>query len=463
MRKKLLTILSVALLVQFLTVSCTKETQDRKEAQDGGNSETNLVISLDTDNMEFTAENGTKSFNIKSNTSWKLLSNADWCQVSPSSGSNNGTATVRVSMNTLPETRTATILVISEAGIPAITITQSGAETLSLDVSTMEFASGSGSKIFRISSNTSWAVSSDCSWCSISPTSGNGDGNVTVSVDENTFTTSRTAKITVESSSISHTLTVMQDSATPTPSFGQDRTFTVGGVTFKMIAVEGGTFTMGATSEQGSDADYWEKPTHSVTLSNYYIGETEVTQGLWVAVTGSEQHYYYGGEWSSTYGLGSNYPAYYISFDDSESFIYRLNEMTGEHFRMPTEAEWEFAARGGNKSRGCKYAGSNYIDDVAWYKDNSSNTTHIVGTKLANELGIYDMSGNVTEMCSDSYEDYSQYPKINPTNYYYGDMSVRRGGGFDVEARGCRVSTRWWLDDPDYAFPQTGLRLVLEY
>lgn len=85
------------------------------------------------------------------------------------------------------------------------------------------------------------------------------------------------------------------------------------------------------------------------------------------------------------------------------------------------------------------------------------------GTKLANELGIYDMSGNVTEMCSDSYEHYSQYPKINPTNYYYGDMSVRRGGGFDVEARGCRVSTRWWLDDPDYAFPQTGLRLVLEY
>lgn len=464
MRKKLLTIISVALLVPLLTVSCTKETQDRKETQDSGNSETNLVISLDTDNMIFTAENGTKSFNIKSNTSWKLFSDADWCQVSPSSGSNNGIATVRVSMNTLPETRTATVLVVSEAGVPTITITQSGAETLSLDASTMEFASGSGSKILRISSNTSWAVSSDCSWCSISPTSGNGDGNVTVSVDENTSTTSRTATITVESASISHTLAVMQDSATPTPSFGQDRTFTVGGVTFKMIAVEGGTFTMGATSEQGSDAYKNEKPIHSVTLSNYYIGQMEVTQGLWVAVMGGEPYPNSGwAEWNSTDGLGNNYPAYHISFENSEGFIGRLNKMTGENFRMLTEAEWEFAARGGNKSRRYKYAGSNYINEVAWYADNSSNTTHIVGTKLANELGIYDMSGNVWEWCSDTYDSYTSNPQINPTNYRYGDTAVRRGGCFSSIGRGCRVSCREFTFEWDAHFAQVGLRLALEY
>lgn len=464
MRKKLLTIISATLLVPLLTVSCTKETQDRKEAQDSGKSDVDLQISLDTYNMEFTAEDGAMSFNIKSNTSWKLFSDADWCQVSPSSGSKNARATVRVSMNTLPETRTAIVQVMSDAGTPTITITQSGAETLSLDASTMEFASGSGSKILRINSNTSWAVSSDCSWCSISPTSGNGDGNVTVSVDENTSTTSRTATITVESASISHTLAVMQDSATPTPSFGQDRTFTVGGVTFKMIAVEGGTFTMGATSEQGSDAYKNEKPIHSVTLSNYYIGETEVTQGLWIAVMGSEPYPNSGwAEWNSTDGLGSNYPAYHISFDDSESFIGRLNRMTGENFRMLTEAEWEFAARGGNKSRGYKYAGSNYINEVAWYAGNSSNTTHIVGTKLANELGIYDMSGNVKEICSDSYDSYTSNPQTNPTNYRYGDTAVRRGGCFSNKATDCRVSCRDFTFEPDAHFALVGLRLALEY
>ena len=162
-----------------------------------------------------------------------------------------------------------------------------------------------------------------------------------------------------------------------------DRIFTVGGVTFKMKLVEAGTFQMGSTTG-GSD----EAPVHSVTISkDYYLGETEVTQALWEAVTGYSPTSD-GSSWSSKDGLGDNYPAYYISYEDVQSFITELNSLTGENFRMPTEAEWEFAARGGNKSKGYKYSGSNTIGDVAWYSKNTRSKTYAVKTKTANELGI---------------------------------------------------------------------------
>ena len=159
-----------------------------------------------------------------------------------------------------------------------------------------------------------------------------------------------------------------------------------------MKLVEAGTFQMGSTT---GDSD--EAPVHSVTISkDYYMGETEVTQALWEAVMGYSPTSD-GYSWSSKDGLGDNYPAYYISYEDVQSFITELNSLTGENFRMPTEAEWEFAARGGNKSKGYKYSGSNTIGDVAWYSKNTRSKTNAVKTKAANELGIYDMSGNVHE------------------------------------------------------------------
>ena len=230
--------------------------------------------------------------------------------------------------------------------------------------------------------------------------------------------------------------------------FGNE-TFTVKGVEFTMIAVEGGTFTMGATPEQGSDAEDWEKPTHQVTLSSYYIGETEVTQALWQAVMGKNPSWY----------KGDNLPVEEVSWNDCQDFIKKLNALTGKNFRLPTEAEWEYAARGGNKSRGYKYSGSNNIGNVAWYKNNSAYKEHPFKTKRPNELGIYDMSGNVWEWCSDWYEDYSSAAQTNPTGPNSGWYRVRRGGSWYC-ASYCRSSYRICID-PDSRESDLGFRLVL--
>ncbi len=236
-------------------------------------------------------------------------------------------------------------------------------------------------------------------------------------------------------------------------SFGAAReTITVNGVSFDMIMVEGGTFTMGATSEQGSDAESVEKPTHLVTLSDYYIGETEVTQALWQAVMGSNPSSF----------KGNSNPVESVSWNDCQEFIRKLNSLTGRTFRLPTEAEWEFAARGGNKSKGYKYAGSNSIDNVAWYTSNSSSKTHAVKTKSPNELGIYDMSGNVWERCQDCYGSYSSNAQTNPKGPSIGSLPVLRvlrGGSWFNNAWYCRVSKRG-TSSPDFR-DDFGLRLVL--
>lgn len=227
-----------------------------------------------------------------------------------------------------------------------------------------------------------------------------------------------------------------------------NHTFTVNGVQFTMVEVGGGTFTMGATSEQGSDAWDEEKPAHEVTLSDYYIGQTEVTQALWEAVMGS----------NPSDSKGDNLPVEQVSWDDCQVFIQKLNQLTGKQFRLPTEAEWEYAARGGRKSRGYKYAGGNNIDSVAWCDGNSGNETHPVATKQANELGIYDMSGNVLEWCSDWCGDYTSSSQSDPQGSSSGSFRVIRGGCYYNFARNCRVSYRI-SNTLDYRSGYLGLRL----
>ena len=217
-----------------------------------------------------------------------------------------------------------------------------------------------------------------------------------------------------------------------------------------MVYVSGGTFTMGATSEQGSEVWDEEKPTHSVTLSSFYLCKYEVTQALWRAVMGNNPSRF----------KGNNLPVENVSWNDCQTFISRLNNLTGKNFRLPTESEWEYAARGGNRSRGYKYSGSNVLSDVAWYDDNSGGKTHPVGSKSPNELGLYDMSGNVLEWCSDWYGTYSSSSQTNPTGASSGSFRVDRGGSWDFDSGNCRSSDRSY-GSPDGRIFRLGLRLAL--
>ena len=222
------------------------------------------------------------------------------------------------------------------------------------------------------------------------------------------------------------------------------------GISIEMVKVEAGSFNMGATPEMQVPYEV-EKPVHRVTLTNnYYIGKYEVTQALWKIVMGSNPSNF----------KGDNLPVENVSWNNCQKFISKLNKLTGKSFRLPTEAEWEFAARGGNKSRGYLYSGSNAIGDVAWYEGNSSFMTHAVGTKQPNELGIYDMTGNVWEWCQDWYDSYSSSPQTNPTGAVSGSYRVDRGGSWNCLARSCRASCRDRCT-PDYRNNSCGLRLVL--
>ena len=231
----------------------------------------------------------------------------------------------------------------------------------------------------------------------------------------------------------------------------QNRIVQVGNVQFEMVYVEGGTFRMGATAEQGEDARDNEKPVHRVILSSYLIGKHEVTQALWETVMGSNP---------SRNKQGGDYPVENVSWNDCQEFIEKLNVRTGMKFRLPTEAEWEYAARGGSRSKEYKYAGSNDLDEVGWYADNGGKDTHPVGQKKANELGLYDMSGNVLEWCQDWYEDYTVEAQTNPAGPQSGRSRVLRGGARWGIAEFCRVSFRD-CSYPGNAFFRDGLRLVL--
>ena len=232
------------------------------------------------------------------------------------------------------------------------------------------------------------------------------------------------------------------------------------GISIEMVKVEAGSFNMGATPEMENPDDR-EKPVHRVTLTNnYYIGKYEVTQALWKIVMGSNPSNF----------KGDNLPVEKVSWNDCQKFISKLNKLTGKSFRLPTEAEWEFAARGGNKSRGYQYSGSNVIDDVAWFDDNGSSKTHVVGEKLSNELGIFDMSGNVDEWCQGQFYEYKASPSCNPIgnveSFSLDPSDVRsmfrmaRGGSYAYWAKYSQLSSRSNYD-PNSHSSNLGLRLAL--
>lgn len=246
----------------------------------------------------------------------------------------------------------------------------------------------------------------------------------------------------------------------------KNKIFTTNGVSFAMIAVQGGTYTMGAL-DNDPDAYVWEKPAHTETIADFMIGETQVTQELWNAVMGSNPSYFKG---------DLQRPVECVSWNDCQEFIKKLNELTKQNFRLPTEEEWEYAARGGNKSKGYKYSGSNDVDKAAWYRGNSRGKTHLycsfiswistwfrggssgethpVKTKIPNELGVYDMNGNVYEWCDNYWtKDYKSTP-------HESGNRVCRGGYYDSERRRVRVADRISCA-PDFCACDHGLRLAL--
>ena len=257
-------------------------------------------------------------------------------------------------------------------------------------------------------------------------------------------------------------------------------TFKVGNVQFDMIRVEGGTLEIGATNEQEPFAEKNEYPTCSVSLSTFYIGQFPVTQNLWEKVMGYNHSYNQQSEkdlvsemerkkvqvaimnalkpiatptdiMESDYG---HYPVENIAYNEAKQFVNRLSELTNKKFDLPTEEEWEYAARGGQKSHHYRYAGSNRIDDVAWYRHNSSLRTHPVGEKQPNELGIYDMSGNVWEWTKSKAHQYDR--DVNPEEKLF----IRRGGSAIHVEKNCRVSFRYETERSKHNMG-SGLRVVL--
>jgi len=221
------------------------------------------------------------------------------------------------------------------------------------------------------------------------------------------------------------------------------------GLSFDMISIEGGSFLMGSEDPEARER---EKPVHPVTVPSFYMAKYPVTQALWKAVMGNNPSYF----------QGDKRPVEQVSWDDAQAFIQQLNERTGENYRLPTEAEWEYAARGGIYGQGFKYAGSNKLKEVGWYDGNSHGETKPVGLKFPNELGLYDMNGNVWEWCQDVWhENYEGAPSDGSAWMEGSDQALRvvRGGSWFIDTDYCRVAYRNWYYQ-DYRGGNFGFRLA---
>ena len=312
---------------------------------------------------------------------------------------------------------------------------------MELSPATLDFTWSGGEQSFDIMSNASkWSVSSSDAprWLTVSPSDGFESGKVTITADENISATQRTATITVTATGTTRTIDVTQAGVSLSEP--------------EMALVQGGTFTMGCTSTQEGDCRNEETPAHHVTISDFYIGKYEITQAQWKAVMDDNPSRF----------KGDNLPVENVSWNEVQTFITKLNRITGKQYRLPTEAEWEYASLDGNNSTGYRYSGSNTVGNVAWYRENSNNITHAVGTKSPNELGIYDMSGNVSEWCSDWwYGVYDSSTQTNPQGPPSGSRRVSRGGNWENPARDVRVYARTANDVPDIRYYALGFRVAL--
>lgn len=416
-----------------------------------------IELNIETDIVEVPYEGG--EYNIKytiinpvANAQLTTENKTEWIQDITVS---QDLISFNVKKNNLTETRETAIIVKYSAlsSVSIITIKQDAAPAPIIKLSTTDISipaeGGSGKVEYEIINpieNIDISIQCKEEWVEFLDTKNSA---ITFNVNENTTGENRKAivNVTYEGAEKQVSFTISQEK-----SDSQDLiNINVNGVHFDMIYVQGGQFTMGATEEQDPYASMDEYPKHQVTLSDYYIGKYEVTQDIWEAVMGT----------NPSFNTGTSNPVEQITYDDCLEFIDKLNALTGMEFSLPTEAQWEYAARGGNKSQNYIYSGSDDVNNVAWSPEISEWTTHNVGELAPNELGLYDMSGNVAEWCADFYGDYSEEQQTNPSGPEDGSTRVIRGGSYASSySTDLRNSARY-QEVPDYSFDDLGLRLVL--
>jgi formylglycine-generating enzyme required for sulfatase activity len=407
-----------------------------------------MTLNINPDTITFDYKGTAQLINVDTDGEFSVTSNASWIIIDQVyangfqvSAEMNETATMR--------SGTVVIQIKNSSIVRTLYVIQKGM-TLNINPDTITFDYKGTAQLINVDTDGEFSVTSNASWIIIDQVYANGF-QVSAEMNETATMRSGTVVIQIKNSSMVRTLYVTQDKeADEANNEYTQQTFTVQGVSFTMIPVMEGTFSMGATSEQ-QNPDSDENPIHQVTLSSYYIGETEVTQALWMAVMGANPSYF----------EGDNRPVERVSWNACQTFINKLNALTGKNFRLPTEAEWEYAARGGRISQGYQYSGSNNVSEVAWYTDDASQTC-VVKTKAPNELGIYDMSGNVWEWCQDWYSSssYNSEDASNPQGPTSGSKRVSRGASWYDNAWSCRSARRNPLSPSLQTF-NLGLRLAL--
>lgn len=381
----------------------------------------------------FGQEGGNSFFVVSSNSSWTASSNKDWCKIITTSGINEQLLFYTVDPTTSTnEQRFAIITIRANDGVRYFAVGQQSYQNdLHISGGIISIYNSIPCGVFDfIEASSSWAISSSTDWCFYNKISGIGNKESIMTIRENTTFKDRVSTQILKSGNSTFKKYIIQRG------LKENINKTVPNI--EMIFVQGGTFMMGYNIDEES------KPIHKVTLSDFYISKYEVTQKLWEAVMGN----------NPSYCLGDNLPVNGISWSDATEFITKLNSLTGKKYRLPTEAEWEYAAKGGQKSMGYKYSGSNSIEDVC----NLPGIMAIayVGSKKPNELGIYDMTGNVSEYCSDWYGPYSSISEINPMGPTSGEYKVVRGEYYSTSN-----TYRSWTSINGYT-SNNGFRLVLD-
>lgn len=417
MKKILYTIIALAVFV-----SCSKDDDD-------------ISLSISQSELTFSPEESEQVVNITSDANWNCEYSAEWLLVRQQ----QNRIRVIVEANASSAQRFDVIKITANGSVQSeIKVIQNGTE-ISINNTSITADSKGETISIPIQSNVQWSFDNENEWCVVQKV----DDKLELTIDRNYSMVERTGTVTISFGEVSQNVTITQSGCQWFESF-------------EMIDVDGSTFYMGAqktTSDgQNYDASAYqiESPVHEVSVYSYSIGKFEVTQAQWMAAMGR----------NPSINQGANLPVENVTWEEVQEFITLLNEESGLNYRLPTEAEWEFAAKGGNKSDGFKYSGNSVLGACGWYYSNSEASTHEVGSKEANELGVYDMSGNVREWCNDWFGYYDSSSAKNPQGPSSGSVKVNRGGSWTTPAVNCRNSYRH-TDNPDESSQDLGFRLAL--